>query len=70
VNIPHLVVAINKMDLVDYSQDVFNKIMADYLDFAAKLGIEDVRFIPMSALNGDMVVERGDNLSTGTPARR
>ena len=62
VNIPHLVVAINKMDLVDYSQDVFNKIMADYLDFAAKLGIEDVRFIPMSALNGDMVVERGDRL--------
>ena len=62
VNIPHLVVAINKMDLVDYSQDVFNKIMADYLDFAAKLGIEDVRFIPMSALNGDMVVERGERL--------
>ena len=62
VNIPHLVVAINKMDLVDYSQDVFNKIMADYLDFAAKLGISDVRFIPMSALNGDMVVERGDRL--------
>jgi sulfate adenylyltransferase subunit 1 len=45
VNIPHLVVAINKMALVDYSQDVFNKIMADYLDFAAKLGISDVRFI-------------------------
>jgi sulfate adenylyltransferase subunit 1 len=62
VNIPHVVVAINKMDLVDYSQEVFNKIMADYLDFAAKLGIEDVRFIPMSALNGDMVVERGDRL--------
>ena len=63
VNIPHLVVAINKMDLVDYSQDVFNKIMADYLDFAAKLGIDDVRFIPMSALNGDMVVERGERLN-------
>ncbi len=62
VNIPHVVVAINKMDLVDYSQDVFNKIMADYLDFAAKLGIEDVHFIPMSALNGDMVVERGERL--------
>ena len=62
VNIPHLVVAINKMDLVGYSQDVFNSIMADYLEFAAKLGLEDVRFIPMSALNGDMVVERGERL--------
>ncbi len=62
VNIPHLVVAINKMDLVDYSREVFDRIMADYLDFAAKLGIEDVHFIPMSALNGDMVVERGDRL--------
>ncbi len=62
VNIPHLVVAVNKMDLVDYSQDVFNKIIADYLEFAAKLGIDDVHFIPMSALNGDMVVERGDRL--------
>jgi sulfate adenylyltransferase subunit 1 len=62
VNIPHLVVAINKMDLVDYSQEVFNRIMADYLAFAAKLGIEDVRFIPLSALNGDMVVDRGERL--------
>jgi sulfate adenylyltransferase subunit 1 len=66
VNIPHLVVAVNKMDLVDYSQDVFNTIKADYLDFAAKLvgkkKADDVHFIPMSALNGDMVVERGDRL--------
>jgi sulfate adenylyltransferase subunit 1 len=63
VNIPHLVVAINKMDLVDYSQAVFEGIMSDYLDFAAKLGIEDVRFIPLSALNGDMVVDRGERLN-------
>ena len=62
VGIPHLVVAINKMDLVDYAQGVFNTIMTDYLEFAAKLGIEDVRFIPLSALNGDMVVERGERL--------
>ena len=62
VNIPHLIVAINKMDLVDYWQDVFNAIVADYLDFAAKLGIDDVRFIPLSALNGDMVVDRGERL--------
>ncbi len=62
VNIPHLIVAVNKMDLVDYDQAVFEKIRADYLEFAAKLGIEDIRFIPMSALNGDMVVDRGEKL--------
>ena len=63
VGIPHLVVAVNKMDLVDYSQDVFEKIRADYREFAAKVGIDDVRFIPLSALNGDMIVDRGDNLN-------
>jgi len=63
VGIPHLVVAINKMDLVDYSQEAYEKIKADYLEFAAKVGIDDVRFIPLSALNGDMIVERGDSLN-------
>ncbi len=63
VGIPHLVVAVNKMDLVDYSQEVFEQIREDYLRFAAKVGIEDVRFIPLSALNGDMIVERGESLS-------
>ncbi|NJD24694.1 MAG: GTP-binding protein [Betaproteobacteria bacterium] len=62
VGIPHLVVAINKMDLVDYAQETYEKIKADYLAFAAKVGIEDIRFIPLSALNGDMIVDRGDNL--------
>ena len=62
VNIPHIVVAVNKMDLVDYDQATYDKIKADYLEFAAKLGIEDIRFIPMSALNGDMVVDRGERL--------
>jgi sulfate adenylyltransferase subunit 1 len=62
VNIPHVVVAINKMDLVDYSQATYDKIKTDYLAFAAKLGITDVRFIPMSALNGDMIVDRGERL--------
>ena len=68
VGIPHIVVAINKMDLVDYSQEVFEKIKADYLAFAGKLGmaqghvVKDVTFVPMSALNGDMVVERGEQL--------
>jgi sulfate adenylyltransferase subunit 1 len=63
VGIPHLVVAINKMDLVNYSQEAYEKIKADYLEFAAKVGIDDVRFLPLSALNGDMIVDRGDSLN-------
>ncbi|MBU1723049.1 MAG: sulfate adenylyltransferase subunit CysN [Gammaproteobacteria bacterium] len=62
VGIPHLLVAVNKMDLVDYSQQRFEEIKRAYLDFAEQLGIRDVRFIPLSALKGDMVVERGDRL--------
>ena len=63
VGIPHLVVAINKMDLVGYSREVFEQIRRSYLEFAASLDIRDVRFIPLSAINGDMVVERGENLA-------
>ncbi len=62
VGIPHLLVAINKMDLVDYDEQAYEKIKADYLDFAGKLGIKDVSFIPLSALNGDMIVDRGERL--------
>ena len=62
VGIPHLVVAVNKMDLVGWSEARFEEIRAAYLDFAARLEIEDVRFIPISALAGDGVVERGTNL--------
>jgi sulfate adenylyltransferase subunit 1 len=62
VGIPHLVVAVNKMDLVGWSPEVFERIRSEYLAFAAKLGLPDVRFVPMSALAGDMVVERGANL--------
>jgi len=62
LGIPHLLIAINKMDLVEYSQTVFENIRKEYLDFAEKLGIRDVKFIPLSALNGDMVVDRGDAL--------
>jgi sulfate adenylyltransferase subunit 1 len=62
LDIPHLVVAVNKMDLVNYDQATFERIRADYLDFAARLGIRDVSFIPLSALSGDMVVDRGDRL--------
>jgi len=62
VNVPHIVLAVNKMDMVDYSEDTFNAIVAEYRAFAAQLGIHEVTCIPMSALNGDMVVEHGDNL--------
>jgi sulfate adenylyltransferase subunit 1 len=63
VGVPHLVLAVNKMDMVEYSEDTFNAIVAEYRAFAEQLGIHDVTCIPMSALNGDMVVEHGDNLS-------
>jgi len=62
LGIPHLVVAVNKMDLVGYSSAVFARIREEYLDFAAKLGVADVRFLPMSALHGDMIVDRGEHL--------
>ena len=63
VGIPHLVVAVNKMDLVDYSQSVFEEICEDFNAFFDKIQLRNVTYIPMSALNGDMVVERGDHLT-------
>jgi len=63
LQIPHLVVAVNKMDLVDYSEAVFQKIVADYSEFSQKLDIHDISFIPISALDGDNVTTR----STNTP---
>jgi sulfate adenylyltransferase subunit 1 len=63
LRIPHVVVCINKMDLVDYNEDVYNKIVADYEAFASKLDIKDVHFIPISALNGDNVVDRSTNMN-------
>ncbi len=62
MGIPHIVVAINKMDLVDYDQAVFERIRTEYLAFATQLGIQDIHFIPMSALKGDMVVDRGEQM--------
>lgn len=62
LQIPHIVVCINKMDLVDHSEEAFEKIKADYEDFAAKLDVKDVRFIPISALNGDNVVNKSENM--------
>lgn len=61
LQIPHLIVCINKMDLVDYAEDVFNNIVESYTEFASKLNVNDIRFIPISALNGDNVVNRSAN---------
>lgn len=63
LQIKHVVVCINKMDLVDFKQEVFDKIQQDYKDFASKLSIPDIRFIPISALMGDNVVDRSENMS-------
>ncbi|OHC82533.1 MAG: sulfate adenylyltransferase, partial [Sideroxydans sp. RIFOXYD2_FULL_59_7] len=62
LNVPHVVLAVNKMDMVDYSQARFDEIVSEYKAFAAQLDLHDVHCIPLSALNGDMVVDRGDNL--------
>ena len=62
VGVPHIVLAVNKMDMVGYTEETFNAICAEYRAFAAQLGIHDITCIPMSALNGDMVVEHGDNM--------
>ncbi len=62
VGIRHLVIAVNKMDLVGYSQQVFDAVKRDYRAFAEQIGIADVRFVPLSALVGDMVVDRGEHL--------
>ena len=65
VGIQHIVVAVNKMDLVNYDQASYDKICADYLAFAKEIGLaqaRDIRFIPMSALAGDMLVDRLHNM--------
>ena len=58
LNLPHVVVAINKMDLVNNSQDVYNNIVIDYAEVAASLGLKDIKYIPISAINGDNIVEK------------
>ncbi len=62
LRIPHLVLAVNKMDLVDYDQEVFERIRAEYIEFATRLDIADLTFIPISALHGDNVVDRSVNM--------
>jgi len=63
LGVRHIVAAVNKMDLVDYDEAAFERIRKDFLAFASALGIADLRFIPISALRGDLVVERGENMS-------
>jgi len=63
LQIPHLIVCVNKMDLVDYQETVFQKIKKDFESFSSKLDITDIRFIPISALNGDNVVNRREKMS-------
>ncbi len=63
LQIPHIVVCINKMDLVDFSQEAYDKIQESFESFAAKLDVKDVHFIPISALKGDNVVNRSEKTS-------
>ena len=62
LGIPHVVVAVNKMDLVDYSEEVFDAIVDEFSAFAGKLDLRDIDFIPVSALKGDNVVDRSENM--------
>jgi sulfate adenylyltransferase large subunit len=69
LRIPHLVVCVNKMDLVDWSEERYEAIVAEYRQFATKLEIPDISFIPVSALRGDNVVDKSTNMTwyQGTP---
>lgn len=62
LKISHIVLCINKMDLVNYDKEVYEKIVADYKKFASKLEVKDIHFIPISALMGDNVVDRSENM--------
>jgi len=63
LRVPHLVLAVNKMDLVDYELSVFERITEEFSSFATKLEVADLSFIPISALHGDNVVQRSGNMS-------
>jgi len=62
LQISHIIVCVNKMDLVDYKEEVFNDIVSQYEELSGKMMIKDVRYIPLSALNGDNVVNRSDKM--------
>jgi sulfate adenylyltransferase subunit 1 len=72
LGIKHVIIAVNKMDAVDYDQEVYKKIKADYREFAKQLNIADVRFVPISALKGDNVVNQSENMPwyPGSPLMR
>lgn len=63
LQISHIIVCVNKMDLVEYKEEVFNDIVNQYEEMSAKMMIKDVRYIPISALNGDNVVNRSENMT-------
>jgi len=63
LQIPHVIVCVNKMDLVDFSEDAYNKVINQFEQFSSKMLIKDIRFIPISALNGDNVVNRSTNMN-------
>jgi sulfate adenylyltransferase subunit 1 len=62
LQIPHIIVCINKMDLVEYKEEVYNEVIQQFEEFSSKLLVKDVRFIPISALKGDNVVNRSENM--------
>jgi sulfate adenylyltransferase subunit 1 len=62
LQIPHVIVCVNKMDLVGFSEEAYEKVRHDFEDFSAKLAIKDIRFVPISALLGDNVVDRSKNM--------
>ncbi|MBK7389986.1 MAG: sulfate adenylyltransferase subunit CysN [Bacteroidia bacterium] len=62
LQIPHIIVCINKMDLVDYSQEVFDRTVSEYKKLSSRLDVKDVHFIPISALKGDNVVDKSENM--------
>jgi len=62
LQIPHIIVCVNKMDLIDYSEEVYDNIIKQFEDISSKMLVTDVRFIPMSALNGDNVVNKSENM--------
>ncbi len=63
LQIPHLIVCINKMDLVDFKQEAYDEIVSQFEEFSSKLLVRDIRFIPISALKGDNVVNRSENMT-------
>jgi bifunctional enzyme CysN/CysC len=62
LGIPHLIVAVNKMDLVDYSEEVYERIVFEFKEFSTKLTVQDITYVPISALEGDNVVERSERM--------